>query len=409
MRVEIELPPKLVPVFAPPRGEVRYRGAYGGRGSGKSYTFAKMAAVFGYVEPLRILCLREYQNSIDESFYAEVKNAIASIPWLADHYEIGESFIRGRNGTQFLFKGLRRNAQSIKSMAQVDIAIIEEAEDIPEKSWVDLEPTIRKPGSELWVIWNPRDKASPVNKRLRDNPPPRSAIVEINYLDNPWFPAELEEQRRHQQNTLDTGLYTHIWEGRYLERSDALVLGNCVQVEAFEPVDGWDGPYLGADWGFAADPTALVKCWVYERTLYIEQEAYGTGVETDDLPALFGRIEGAAQYVIRADNARPENISYVKRHGYPRAVAADKWPGSVEDGISKLRSFERIVIHPRCQNTIKESRLWSYKTDRLTGDVLPDLIDANNHCWDAIRYALQPMIRNKPARQPLATGGTRIL
>ncbi len=96
---------------------------------------------------------------------------------------------------------------------------------------------------------------------------------------------------------------------------------------------------------------------------------------------------------MRADNARPESISYLKRHGLPNCTAVDKWPGSVEDGVAHLRSYSEIVIHPRCRETIRESRLWSYKVDRLSGDVLPDVVDANNHWMDALRYALAPLVR----------------
>lgn len=213
----IELPPKLVPIFAPARGELRYRGAYGGRGSGKSFTFAKMAAIWGAIEPLRILCTREMQNSIKQSFHAELKSAIASDAWLSSVYDVGVDYLRGHNGTEFMFYGLRTNIGSIKSMAQIDLCIVEEAEDVPERSWLDLEPTIRAPKSEIWVIWNPKQKKSPVDIRLRRNPPPRSMVAEVNYTDNPWFPEELDEQRQHAKETMAEAMYRHIWEGDYLD------------------------------------------------------------------------------------------------------------------------------------------------------------------------------------------------
>lgn len=129
--VAVSLPPKLVPLFTPPRGDLRFRVAYGGRGSGKSFTFALMAAIWGYAEPLRILCTRELQVSIKESMHAEIKNAIASLPWLAAHYDVGEAYIRGKNGTEFIFRGLRHNISAVKSMAQIDLCIVEEAADVP--------------------------------------------------------------------------------------------------------------------------------------------------------------------------------------------------------------------------------------------------------------------------------------
>lgn len=390
----IELPPKLVQAFTPARGALRYRGAKGGRGSGKSFSFALMAAIWGYAEPLRILATRELQVSIKESFHAEVKNAIESVPWLAAHYEVGESFVRGRNGTEFIFKGLRHNISSIKSMAQIDLCIVEEAEDVPESSWRDLLPTVRAPKSEVWVIWNPRLDGSPVDKRFVKGTPPDSLIVDMNHDDNPWFPAVLDSQRRYDQTTMDPALYAHIWEGAYLTNSHAQVLAGKVRVAEFTPGLDWDGPYHGADWGFAQDPTTGVKCWVHNRRLHIEYEAYKVGLEIDQTADLLrDKIPGIEQYTIRADSARPETISYLKRHGLPKVEGVKKWPGSVEDGIAHLRSYEEIVIHPRCKETIQETRLYSYKVDRLTKDILPEIVDNHNHCIDAIRYALGPLIK----------------
>lgn len=393
-KATVELPPNLVSLFTPKRGEMRYRAAKGGRGSGKSFTFALMAAIWGYAEPLRILATRELQVSIKESFHAEVKNAIESLPWLAAHYEIGESFIRGANGTEFIFKGLRHNISSIKSMAQVDLCIVEEAEDVPESSWRDLLPTIRAPKSEIWVIWNPRLDGSPVDKRLVKSMPPKTQVVTLNYGDNPWFPEVLDAQRRYDQSSMDPALYAHIWEGAYLTNSNAQVLAGKVRVEEFTPAPEWNGPYLGADWGFAQDPTTAVKCWIHERRLYIEHEAYKVGLEIDQTADyLKGRIPGIENYTIRADSARPETISYLKRHGLPRVEGVKKWPGSVQDGIAHLRSYDQIIIHPRCKEAIQETRLYSYKVDKLTGDILPDIVDTFNHVIDATRYAIGPLIK----------------
>lgn len=390
----IKLPPKLVPVFAPPRGAVRYRGAYGGRGSGKSFSFAKMAAVFGYVEPLRILATREFQASIKESFHAELKAAIESEPWLADHYEVGEAYIRGKNGTEFIFRGLRHNISSIKSTANIDICILEEAEDVPDHSWRDLEPTIRAPKSEIWCIWNPKDKGSPVDKRLRQRPPDNAVIAELQWLDNPWFPDVLDDVRRRDQELFDPAVYAHIWEGQYLEESDVQVLAGKVRVAEFEPGDDWDGPYYGLDFGFSVDPTAGVRMWIHEGRLYVDHELYQVGLPLDDTKgALVYALPGSEDHVVRADSARPETIHKLNTEGL-RVVGSKKGAGSVKAGVELLRSFREIVIHPRCKHTIEESRLWSYKTDRLTGDPRPELVDKHNHCWDAARYGLEPLLHN---------------
>lgn len=394
--LKIRIPPKLLPVFKPPRGELRYRGAYGGRGSAKSFTFAKMAALWGACEPLRILCTRELQDSIRESFHAELKNAIASEPFLASRYDVGVDYLRGVNGTEFLFKGLRHNIGSIKSLSQIDLCIVEEAEDVPEASWLALEPTIRAERSEIWPIWNPRTEGSPVDKRFVKDTPPRSRIVEINYQDNPWFPAVLEEQRQTQLRRLDPETYAHIWDGRYLRIGAASVFKGCWRVDDFAPGADWDGPYFGLDFGFANDALAGIKAWVHDGRLFIEYDCGETGVELDDTaPLLIRELPGVEEYVIRADNARPESISYLKRHGLPRMTACEKGKGSVEDGIAHIKSYAEVVIHPRCVKTQAEFLAYSYKVDRLTGDVLPVLVDANNHWIDALRYALEPAMKQR--------------
>lgn len=396
--VHVKLPPKLVPVLSAPRGSYRYRGAHGGRGSGKSFSFAKMAAVFGYAEKLRILCTREYQISIKESFHAELKNAIASEPWLAAAYDVGVDYIRGKNGTEFLFRGLRHNMTAIKSMAQIDLAIVEEAEDVPEHSWLALLPTVRSEASEIWVIWNPCLDGSPVDQRFIKHPPDNALIVELNYTDNPWFPNVLEAERQRDRERMDPATYAHVWEGAYLENSDAQVLHGKYRVAEFEPGKKWDGPYYGLDYGFANDPVAAVECWLYAGRLWVRRETGGTGVEiTDTADMLRRNMPGIERQVIRADNARPEMTSHLRKQDGLRVESAPKWQGSVEDGIAHLRGYREIVIHPECRQTIREARLYSYQVDRHTGEIRPNVVDANNHYIDAIRYALAPIIKSRGA------------
>ena len=167
-------------------------------------------------------------------------------------------------------------------------------------------------------------------------------------------------------------------------------------VEDFRVMPHWDGPYHGLDFGFAADPTAAVQCYICDRVLYIRREAGKTKLELDATGQyVTDRIPLMASHTVRADSARPESISYLRRHGIPTIEAVEKWPGSVEDGIAHIRSYESVVIHPDCEQTAREFRLYSYKTDRQTGDIKPEPIDANNHYIDALRYALAPMIRRK--------------
>lgn len=396
--LKIELPPKLIPVLSPPLGTFRYRVLRGGRGSGKSFSVAKMSAIWGAVQPIRILCTREFQNSIKQSFYAEVANAIKSDPWLESVYEVGRDFIRHRtNGTEYLFAGLRHNIDSIKSMANINLVIVEEAETVPHASWIDLLPTIRAPESEIIIIYNPKRRDSWVAQTFdADKLPPRTLVVDINYDGNPFFPAVLNEQRLHDREHLDPALYRHIWEGDYYEQSDAQVFAGRYRVAEFEPGSDWDGPYFGLDFGFSQDETAGVKAWIYNGALYIEHELYEKRLELDDTAkAMIDNLPDVERHAVRADNARPESISYLKRNGIPRIVACKKGKGSVEDGVEFIKSFKEIVIHPRCNNTASEFGLYSYKIDRHSGDILPALVDAHNHAIDALRYALEPAMRRR--------------
>ncbi|WP_068445066.1 PBSX family phage terminase large subunit [Providencia heimbachae] len=420
--VDLPIPAKLVPVFA--KEGVRYRGAYGGRGSAKTRTFAMMSAVKAYQAAEQdisgvILCGREYMNSLEESSMEEVKQAIRSVPWLDDYFDIGEKYIRTKcKRVSYVFCGLRHNLDSIKSKARVLLAWVDEAESVSDLAWKKLRPTVRESGSEIWVTWNPEKDGSATDKRFRKIPPKNSIIVEMNYNDNPWFPEVLEEERLDDLNSLEYADYAWIWEGAYLENSDKQVLANKYVVQSF-PDDLYqkaDRLLFGGDFGFAKDPSTLIRMFMLDRNLYIEFESYGAGVELNDMwkfyagkdgatdkqlsewevtdDAKFSGVPEARKWPIKADNSRPETISHIKKQGF-NISAAKKWQGSVEDGITHLRGFKQIIIHPRCKETAKEARLYSYKTDRITGEVLPVILDANNHCWDAVRYGLDGYITQK--------------
>jgi phage terminase large subunit len=363
---------------------------YGGRGSGKSWHFARQTLLQGLDKQLRVLCARELQASIKDSVHRLLCDQIEAMG-LSGFYEITNTEIKGKNGTLFIFEGLRHNITKIKSMEGIDIAWVEEAERVSEDSWRVLVPTIRKPNSEIWVSFNPEQETDPTYLRYIKNPPPESIVRKVGHADNPWFPDELRVQMEYDYK-VDPDAASHVWGGECKKISDSQVLKGKWLVNEFTPKADWNGPYFGADWGFSQDPTTLVKCWIADKTLYIEAEAYGVGVEITETPALFDSVEGSRKHVIRADSARPETISYMKRAGF-HVVAAKKGAGSVQEGIAFLRSFESIVINPRCKYTQAEARLYSYKMDKLTGDILPVLVDAHNHVIDALRYALEPVMR----------------
>lgn len=393
---QIKLPPKLIPVF---NGDARYRVAHGGRGSGKTRAFALMAAVraFMWAEQGRtgvILCAREFQNSLDESSMEEVKNAIRSVPWLDDYFEIGERYIRTKNRRiKFVFAGLRHNLDSLKSKAGILLCWIDEAEPTSEVAYRKLIPTIRESGSEIWVTYNPESPDSPTHLRFRENTPDNCKIAELNWADNPWFPAELDIER---QNDLKhrPDIYQHVWEGDFLTLTEAQIFAGCYEVRDFEVSQKWDGPYQGGDWGYAQDPTVAVQAYICGDALYIAHEAGDKGIELDDVPRRIGGvIPDFARHECRWDSAQPSMISHVKSKGLPRSVGAKKGKGSVEDGIQFIRSFKRVIIHPRCKGTIREFQLYSWKVDARSGEIRPDPVDANNHYIDALRYALEPIMR----------------
>lgn len=395
---QIQLPKKLISVFIAEK--VRYRGAHGGRGSAKTRSFALMTAVKGYQFAEAgisgvILCAREFMNSLADSSMEEVKQAIRSVDWLADYYDIGQNYIRTKNGlVSYVFCGLRHNLDSIKSKARILLCWVDEAENVSEIAWRKLTPTVREDNSEIWVTWNPETKGSPTDIRFRQNSPENAVIVEMNYNDNPFFPDVLEQERLNDLARLDYASYAWIWEGAYLENSDKQVLNGKYIIEEFD-----DGLYkkaerllFGADFGYANDPNTLIRSFILNDCLYIEYEAYGVHVELNEIPSFYDSVPESRKWAIKGDCSRPETISYIKREGF-KISAAKKWQGSVEDGISHLRGFKKIIIHPRCKHTAEEARLYSYKTDRVTEEVLPIIEDKNNHCWDAIRYGLDGYIK----------------
>lgn len=220
MEVQLRIPDKLVPVF---EGEADVRGAHGGRGSAKSRTFAKMSAIRAHMWDRMgrsgiILCARQFQNSLDDSSLEEVKAAIRDEEWLAPHFDIGTNYIRTTSGRiSYSFSGLDRNIDSIKGKSRILLAWIEEAEPVTEEAWTKLVPTLREEDSELWVTWNPEDETAPTNKRFHNHSSdPRTKIVEMNWRDNPWFPAKLERERLKDQRERPH-LYPHIWEGKFLD------------------------------------------------------------------------------------------------------------------------------------------------------------------------------------------------
>lgn len=392
--VVVQTPEAFAFLYDPPLGSVRERAAHGGRGSAKSWQFARALLVHGFQRRLRILCARQYQSSMRDSVLAMLQDQIVNLQ-LGAHYYATEKSIVGENGTEFLFKGLKRDIAQIKSIEGIDIVWVEEAESVSKQSWRVLIPTIRKPGSEIWTTFNPQFATDATYQRLVVHPPPRSIVREVNFPDNPWFPGGVLDEEQRNLLLTDPEAHAHVWMGKPWSRSDAAVLNGKIKVEEFTPGPEWQGPYYGSDFGFANDPTVIVKVWIFGSRLYVERDDGKPRLDNDDTARLYREVLDDERRVVRADNARPETINELRKRGL-NVEGVEKWAGSVADGISYLRSFAAIVVHPNCKRAIEEGRLWRYKVDPKTDEVLPILVDGFDHVWDAVRYALAPMIKARP-------------
>lgn len=345
---------------------------------------------------LRTVCIREVQKSLEQSVKRLLEDKIAELG-VGASFEVLEREIRTPGDGLIIFQGMQNHtAESIKSLEGYDLAWAEEAQSLSQRSLDLLRPTIRKPKSEIWFSWNPNQATDPVDKLLRGQDAIPSAVVQANWSHNPWFPDVLRVEKDWDLRR-DPDKYAHIWGGGYQRNSEARVFRNW-KVDEFEtPADARF--YLGADWGYAVDPAVLIRCFVQGRTLYVDYEAYEIGCEIDRTPFLFGKVPASDRWPIRADSSRPDTISYMQRHGFPKISAATKGPGSIEEGIEFLKSYD-IVVHPRCRHTIDELTLYSFKVDKLTDEVLPVLEDKKNHVIDSLRYAIEPLRGVQPLHIP---------
>jgi phage terminase large subunit len=407
MNLTINTPRWALPILQ--REGARYIGAFGGRGSGKSTFFAEWIVERCVMRKTDVVCVREVQKSLKQSVKKLIENKIDELG-VGHLFQVQQAEIKCPHGGVIIFQGMQNHtADSVKSLEGFDIAWVEEAQSISQFSLDLLRPTIRKPGSQLLFSWNPRFDTDPIEVLLRGtNPPHDGVIVEVNYTDNPWFPDVLKDEMEYDRQR-DPDKYMHVWKGEYVRNSETRVFKNWA-VEEFEtPPDAVHR--LGADWGFASDPTVLVRCHIVGRKLYIDHEAYQVGCEIVDTPALFMSIPEAERWPMVADSARPETISHMRKNGFPKIQPAVKGAKSVEEGVEWLKSFD-IVVHPRCKHTIDELTLYSYKTDRDTGSILPMLEDKENHVIDALRYACEgarragrqekPKPRLVPVSMPMA-------
>jgi phage terminase large subunit len=388
---KVELPEYAGDLWQP----FRHLAWHGGRGPGKTRTVATGLVLQSMERHERVLCGRETQRSIRDSSKRVLDDEIDRLGVRAA-FTSTETEIRGPNDSLFLFAGVRGNATGLKSIEGVTTFWGDEAQAFSYGSIDTIIPTIRVPGSRLIWTWNPDLPTDPIDVMFRGEkgPPPDSIVREVNYIDNPWFPHVLRVAMEHDRSR-DIDKYNHIWLGQYRQNSEARVFKNW-RVEAFDSPPNVEYRQ-GADFGFSIDPSCLVRCWIDGTQLFVDHEAWGLKVEINDLPQLFMGVPESEKWWTTADSSRPETISYLRNHGFPRIRSALKGARSVEEGVGFLKSFD-IVVHPRCEHLISELTHYSYKLDSLTGDVLPVLEDKDNHLIDSLRYACEGARRAASAK-----------
>lgn len=311
---------------------------------------------------------------------------------LSDYFTITQDSIKGVYGSEIIFRGLKNNISEIKSLQGISIAWVEEAERVSKDSWETLIPTIREPNSEIWVSFNPESPDSPAYKMFVLSQREDSVVDFLNWDDNDMFPDVLRREMEYCKR-VDLEMYEHIWMGKVKQYAQDVIFKDKFIVEEFDTPEDAEFKF-GADFGFSKDPSALIRSFIKDKKLFIDYEAYGHGVEIEELPAFYDSVPESRKWEIIADSERPDTISFLRQKGF-LIVGAEKGKGSVEDGIQFLRSFEKIIIHPRCTGAKTDFSNYRWKKDRITDQILPVPIDAANHAVDAQRYALEKYIKAK--------------
>jgi phage terminase large subunit len=401
----IRMPDLLVPVFS---GEADVRGAYGGRGSAKTRTFALMTAIRAHMWDQQgrtgiILCARQFMNSLADSSIEEIKVAICSQPWLEPHFDIGETYIRTRSGRiSYSFVGLARNLNSIKSKSRILLAWIDEAEPVTDEAWTKLIPTLREEDSELWLTWNPEREMSATNRRFRgdnDNDP-RIKIVEINWRDNPWFPDILDRARLKDQRQRPDQ-YDHIWEGAYITVAEgAYYAAQLTEARAMQRLGRASADPLMtiyAVWDIGGTGAKADACAIWmvqfigpEVRLLEYYEAKGQPLATH-VNWLKENRYGRAYCVLPHDGVTHDRVhdatfeGSLRAAGFEVAVIKNQGPGAAMQRVNATRRlFPQMYFDAeRCGAGIKRIGWYHEKIDKNTGAGLGPDHDDSSHGADA--------------------------
>lgn len=415
--MEVQFPDKLRPLFTPNRLKV----AHGGRGSAKSWGFARALLIQAAQKPLRVLCAREVQKSIKDSVHRLLNDQIQAMG-LGGHYEVFETEIRGKNGSLFLFAGLAQHTvESIKSFEGVDRCWVEEAQTVTKRSWDVLTPTIRKDGSEIWVTLNPDMETDETYQRFVSNAPEGAFVVQMNWRDNPWFPSVLEAERQETQRR-DPDNYQNIWEGQpkrvaegaiYRHEIDRLYAETRVRLVPYDPLlkvhTVWDLGWNDAmTIGFWQRSGAEVRCIDYiedsHHTLdwyvaQIEKRPYRWG--TDFIPH-----DGRARN-IQTGKSTEEALKAMGRN----VVVLPQL--DIEEGIKAARMmFPRVYFDEDKTTRLLEClKRYQRSINEKTREPGSPLHDQYSHGADMFRYAGMAVeeMGNSPTPQPISYRKNRIL
>jgi phage terminase large subunit len=403
----IRFPKKFEALFQPEK--TRYRIFYGGRGGAKSWCFARALLAKGTKNPLRILCAREFQTSIKDSVHKLLSDQIYELN-MESFYEITQTTIRGLNGTEFIFAGIKNNTNNIKSIEGIDVAWVEEAQSVSANSWNVLIPTIRKQDSEIWVSFNPELPTDDTWKRFVESPPESSVVVKVNWNDNPWFPETLNLERLSLKSR-DLSAYNNVWEGATRNTVDGAIFGKEMEQAELEnritnvPYDPSKPCHAVFDLGWA-DNTA---CWIIQyvgfdiRVLRYFEDNQKTIQHYLSLMQTFGYIydtiwlphDGAAKSL-----GTGKSIEEIVRATGLKVQILDRVP--ITDSINAART-----IFPRCYFDRKNTeeglnclRHYRYDVDEHGTFSQKPLHDIYSHGADAWRY-IGLMVNEPKKRQPV--------
>ena len=407
---QVTVPNKLLPAFSNLSQAIYDIIVWkGGRGAAKSQALAAIGILESYIDDGVILCCREIQKSVSDSIYSMLVSYIEDKGLGKDFKILNTSITNVRTGAEFIFAGLKSNITSIKSINKLRVVLVDEAENVTQNSWDILLPTPRYGAVRIYVVFNPRFEDDPTYQEFVAKSDDRKLVIDIQYTDNPWFPPSLERQRQRDAKG-DAGRYAWIWKGKFLQITDASIYGKKIVSRAFKVDESYGEPLIGVDWGFSNDPNAVMENYIKGNTLYIRNAADKVGLELDDTAEwLVKHVPVIKKYTSRADSARPETISKVRKdkdNPVPLIKACKKWPGSVIEGIAYIQSFDEIVIHPDADACRAELTAYSFKKDKFD-EITSVPQDEDDHYSDALRYALEPLIQNKSTKRHRATAGKR--